>query len=107
MMQASFNSAEVLGPVLASFLIATPSLFGHGHSAIYSPFMEGIPFAIGIDAITFLVGAFALHFLRFPSFNKREENAGSLNSCHEGIKFNNNPLYTLLLIIAFSHLLIP
>src|SRR5699024_926562 len=107
MTQASFNSAEVLGPVLASFLIATPSLFGHGHSAIYSPFMEGIPFAIGIDAITFLVGAFALHFLRFPSFNKREENAGFLNSFREGIKFINKPLYWLLAIIALSNLFIP
>src|SRR5699024_5749524 len=70
-------------------------------------FMEGIPFAIGIDAITFLVGAFALHFLRFPSFNKREENAGFLNSFREGIKFINKQLYWFLAIIVLFNLFIP
>lgn len=107
MTQASFNSSEVLGPVLATFLIAVPNIIGYDHSAIYSTFMEGIPFAISIDAISFIVGAFALHFLYFPTFTKREEKAGFLSSFREGIKFINKPLYWLLAIVALSNLFIP
>ncbi|KGX85211.1 MFS transporter [Pontibacillus litoralis] len=105
MTQASFNSSEVLGPILASFLIAVPGLLGA--TKYLDLFSDGIPFAILVDAISFLIGAFALHFISFPYLKPNTAKTSLIKNFREGIKFINKPLYLLLSIIALSNLIIP
>lgn len=72
MMQTMWSLSGILSPALAATIIALPSLARQGFVPGFlgewlSPLKDGAPLAIGIDAATFFIAAFALFFLRIPS----------------------------------------
>ncbi|MCP2014066.1 MFS family permease [Deinococcus sp. HSC-46F16] len=65
MMQTTRQFSSLLAPTLATLLVGVPALLGWGGGL--APLAQGVPFALLVDGVSFLVAALILARLAIPS----------------------------------------
>ncbi|WP_309571497.1 MFS transporter [Deinococcus sp.] len=115
LMQTIWSLSGLVGPAAAALLIGVPALL-RGHAGPAWPgtgwiagLRDGVPFAYGVDALSFLLAALVLSRLRVPP-PEQPAGGGGARSFREDMAFGwrfigtRRPLLALLLTFAVANL---
>ncbi|WP_240741773.1 MFS transporter [Deinococcus sp. KSM4-11] len=114
LMQTIWSLSGLVGPAAAALLIGVPALLRDHGGPVWigagwiASLRDGVPFAYGIDALSFLLAAVVLSRLRVPSPARPE--VGEARSFRQDMTFGwrfigvRRPLLALLLTFAVANL---
>ncbi|WP_295817467.1 MFS transporter [uncultured Deinococcus sp.] len=110
LMQTIWSLSGLVGPAAAALLIGLPAVLrDHGGPAWIAGLQDGVPFAYGVDALSFLLAALVLLRLRVPS-PVHAAHGGERRSFRDDMTFGwrfigqRRPLLALLLTFAVANL---
>ncbi|WP_216328789.1 MFS transporter [Deinococcus aestuarii] len=111
MMQTTRTLSYLIGPALATLLIGLPALLARGGGGGWlASLRDGVPFALAVDGLSFLVAAAVLTRLHIPSPPPAESHGGAAANVRADTRLGwtyllrRPPLLHLLIVFAVLNL---